>query len=423
VVVLAFGALLAAAPAASAATACTRWASARGSDRARGTAAHPFRTVHRLLSAVPGGGVGCLVPGSKFNERVWVVRPVTLTAPRGRAEIVGGIVIAKDVEGAVVSRLRIRGSGFGRAAVDIRGSGTRIAGNDITGLGFNDQTTPCILLDGVRKVVVDGNRIHNCTRASTSNLYAPGIFVRSALRARITNNVIFHTLGDGIALSPNAQRTRVARNLLDGNVSGIYIGGDAQRASNYNVVTRNIISNSGRWSVHSGWAGPVGTGNIVTSNCVWNGFAGKFAGGGFTQFGNIAARPLYRHRPNDYTLTGGRCVSMHPSIVALDLPRLGRFSVAYELRALPTRVQVVGLTLKNLAPRSTVSLRCTAGCGTHWVGRPLGPSFSLPVLRGTWLPRGAAIEVREQKAGWVGHVARIVVTGLPAGVRIEHRRA
>jgi hypothetical protein len=268
-------AALAAAPVGSA---CTRWASAHGSDRAGGTASHPYRTVHRLLEALPAGGIGCLARGSSFPERVWIVGRATLTAPQGGATIVGGVVVGRDANRVVVSRLQIRGSGRGRAVVDVRGSGAKIAGNDISGPGFLNQTTACVLLDGVRGVIVDGNRVHNCTRAADRNLYAPGIFVRSALRARIVNNVVFHTLGDGIALSPNAQRTRVSRNLLDGNVSGIYLGGDDRTASSYNVITRNIISNSGRWSIHSGWGKRQPGGNVVASNCVWNGFAGTFAG-------------------------------------------------------------------------------------------------------------------------------------------------
>jgi Right handed beta helix region len=413
-------AALAAAPVGSA---CTRWASAHGSDRAGGTASHPYRTVHRLLEALPAGGIGCLARGSSFPERVWIVRRATLTAPQGGATIVGGVVVGRDANRVVVSRLQIRGSGRGRAVVDVRGSGAKIAGNDISGPGFLNQTTACVLLDGVRGVIVDGNRVHNCTRAADRNLYAPGIFVRSALRARIVNNVVFHTLGDGIALSPNAQRTRVSRNLLDGNVSGIYLGGDDRTASSYNVITRNIISNSGRWSIHSGWGKRQPGGNVVASNCVWNGFAGTFAGGGFSRAGNIFARPRYRNRPADYTLTGGPCASMHPSIVAIRLPHLARFSVDYRLRALRARVQVTSLTLTGLAPRSLVSVRCMARCGTRWIGRPVGSTYTLPVLRGAWLPRGAVVEVREGRAGWVGHVARIVVTGLPKGVRIDHRSA
>ena len=111
---------------------------------------------------------------------------------------------------------------------------------------------------------------------------------------------------------------------------------------------------------------------------------------------------------------------MPPRQAAARLPALPRFTVAYRLRALPTRVQVVSLTLTGLTPRAKISVRCTARCGTRWVGRPPRSTFTLPVLRGAWLSRGATIVVHEQVDGWQGHVARITVTGLPSGVRIDH---
>src|SRR5207253_3563884 len=142
--------------------------------------------------------------------------------------------------------LAIRGGGAGPAALVVRADGAHILGNDVSGGGSRDRNTACILVDGARSVVVDGNIVHTCTIATRHDLYAPGIFVASALRARISNNVVFHTLGDGIALAPNAQRTIVTHNIVDGGQSGIYIGGNRRTASNYNVVTRNIVSNSGR---------------------------------------------------------------------------------------------------------------------------------------------------------------------------------
>jgi len=305
----------------------------------------------------------------------------------------------------------------------VRADGARIAGNDVSGPGFVNRNTACVLLDGPRGAIVDANRIHNCTRATRRDLYAPGVVVASALRAKITHNVVYHTLGDGIVLGPNAQHTRVQRNLVDGNVSGIYIGGNRRTASSYNVVTRNIVSNSGRWNVHSAWSGVVGQGNIVTSNCLWNGFGGNFAGGGFAKVGNIFASPRIKDRPRDFTLLGGPCVSMHPRIVPIRAVVLPRFTVTYRLRALPERVQVVSLTLTGLRGGSAVSVRCTSRCGARWRGRVSGSTLALPVLRGSWLPRGAVVEVRESRAGTVGHLARIVVVGLPGGVRIEHEAA
>jgi hypothetical protein len=405
------------------ASACTLWASSKGNDRASGEARAPFKTVHRLLAALPGGSVGCLVGGSTFRERVWITRPVTLTTTGRSVTVVGGIVIAHSAPGTTVRGLAVRGGGRGRAAIDVRANGTRIAGNDVSGPGFRDRSNACILLEGVRRVVVDGNRLHNCTRASRRNLYAPGVLVRSASGSTVSNNVVYHTLGDGISLGPNAQRTRVHRNIVDGNTNGIFIGGSGSTASSNNVVTQNIVSNSGGWNVHAQWGSAVGRGNVVTSNCLWHGFGGNYGGTGYSHGGNVVASPRYRKRPTDFTLTGGPCVAMHPSIVRAHLPTLPRFSVAYRLRALPKRVQVVSLTLTGLTPRSKVSVQCTARCGTRWVGRPPRSTFALPVLRGAWLARGATILVREQVDGWQGHVARITVTGLPGGVRIDHWNA
>jgi len=37
-----------------------------------------------------------------------------------------------------------------------------------------------------------------------------------------------------------------------------------------------------------------------------------------------------------------------------------------------------------------------------------------------WLARGAVLEVRARRFGFAGSYARVVVTGLPHGVRVEH---
>ena len=404
------------------ASACDRWASSGGSNRAAGTAAAPFRSVSRLLAAVPNGGTGCLRAGSWFRERVTIRRPVTLRSVGGRANLVGQITIARHVPNVRLSGLAVRGSGPGQAAILVRGDRARIVGNDVSGPGYRNRNTPCILLDGPRDVLIEANRIHNCARVSRRNLYAPGIHVASALRTRILHNVVYHTLGDGIALAPNAQRTRVARNIVDGNSSGIYLGGGSATASSYNVVTRNVISNSGRWNVHSAWSGRAGKGNVVASNCLWNGFGGATAGAGFRLEGNINASPRFLNRPHDFGMRTGPCLAMHPRIVRISRSVLPGFRVGYRLRALPDRVQIVRLTLTGLTPGVRLSLRCTSRCGTRWSGRASSSTLALPVLRGAWLSRGATVEVRATRGGWIGHVARVVVTGLPGGVKVVHGR-
>ncbi len=416
-VVLLAAAALAVSPAASAA--CTRWASERGSDRAEGAAGAPFRTVTRLLRALPAGGTGCLVRGSVFRERVFLRRGVTLRSSGGRATILGGVVVTSRARGAVVRGLTIRGRGRGRAAVLVQADRVRIVGNDIAGR-YVDRSVPCVLLDGVRDVVVDANRVHDCVRTTRRDLYSAGIHVASALRVRIVHNLVFHALGDGIALAPNAQRTQVSRNLVDGNVSGIYIGGNERTASSNNLVTRNVISNSGQWNVHADWNGRQGPGNVVASNCVWNGFRGNTSGAALVLRGNLVARPRYVARPRNYTMRSGPCLPMRPHIVQSRVSRLPRFQVAYRLRALPRRVQIVGLTLTGVARDARVEVRCVRGCRASWRGRARTSNLGLPVLRGAWLARGAVVEMRARKPYRAGHYARVTVVGLPRGVRIAH---
>jgi hypothetical protein len=420
-VIVLCGLALGAVPDASAST-CTRWAAAHGNDQAAGTAARPFRTVGRLLRALPRGGTGCLRRGSRFRENVTFRRPVTLRSVGGRATIFGRITIPRRVPNVRLSGLTVRGGGSRKTTILVHGDRARIVGNDISGPGFRNRNSPCILLDGTRDVRIEANRIHNCSRVTHRNVYAPGILVSSALRTHILHNVVYHTLGDGIALGPNAQRTRVARNIVDGNSSGIYIGGNRRTASSYNVVTRNVISNSGRWNVHSVWSGPTGKGNVVASNCLWHGFGGATAGRGFRLVGNVKASPRFRNRPHDFTMGSGRCLAMHPRIVKVSRSVLPSFRVEYRLRALPDRVQIVRLTLSGLTRGVHLSLRCTSRCGTKWRGQASAPTLALPVLRGAWLRRGATVEVKATRGGWIGHVARIVVTGLPRGVKVIHGR-
>jgi parallel beta helix pectate lyase-like protein len=410
-------AALAAAPGASAA--CTRWASSHGSDQSTGTARAPFLTVQRLLEALPSGGIGCLKGGSVFRARVWLTRPATLQSFGGRATIVGNVTIGRGAANVVIQGLTIRGS-RGRASIDVRGDRARIVGDDISGPGFRDRSTPCVVIDGVHGVVIDGNRIHGCTLATRKDLYAPGVLVVSAVRTRITNNVVFHTVGDGIALAPNAQRSRVEHNLVDGNVSGISLGGNEQTASSYNVVAHNILSNSGRWNVRSAWHGRIGTRNVVESNCLWNGFGGNVATSGVLLRRNRVANPRLRNRLRSYALAWGPCVAMRPRIVPVEIHALPQFRVAYRLRALPARVQVVRLGLTGITPGANVTVRCRRGCAASWHGTARTSSLELPVLRAAWLTRGSVVEIRARRFGFAGSYARVVVTGLPHGLRVEH---
>jgi hypothetical protein len=80
----------------------------------------------------------------------------------------------------------------------------------------------------------------------------------------------------------------------------------------------------------------------------------------------------------------------------------------------------MSLTLNAVTPGSSISVRCRIGCAAHWHGTTRSSSIALPVLRGAWLARGAVLEVRAQRYGFVGSYARLLVTGLPRGLHVGH---
>jgi hypothetical protein len=432
-------ALLTGGSATRAADTCTLWASNAGSDRNPGSQAAPLRTVRRLVASLQPGQVGCLTPGQTFAERILFTRggtpdaPIKLrTAPGRRAVIRGGISLAAGADNVLLAALAIQGEGGGRRAiVDVRSNGVGLLRDDISGPYLVNQSVPCVLLLGSTGTLIDGNTIHGCTRATRPrSVYAAGIYVASASRTTISNNFVYHTLGDAIVLAPDAQGTRVSRNIVDGNSSGIYLGGNGTDASSGNLIVDNIVSNSGRYNVHSGWApGHLGRRNLVTRNCLWRGIKANLSGRGFTATRNRIVNPRYVDRHRRLALRpSSPCWSKRPASyrdATTDLgspyPVLGRFVVSYRLRALPARVEVVRLGFDKLAPGSSVDLNCSKGCrlSEHLVVGGSGTATSRR-LRGRWLRRGAQVDVRARRGGWVGSFARITVTGLPRGVSVSH---
>jgi hypothetical protein len=405
---------------AGAATSCARWASSHGSDSAPGTAAKPFRTLARLVRALPDGGVGCLAGGSRFDERVVVTHPVSLVAQGGRATIAGGITVERTAAGSQIRGLTIHGGGRARAAVIVLADRVRVVANTIDGTGYRDKNTACVFLDGTRGAVVDGNRISSCTVATRRSLSAPGVFAGSAYGATISDNVILHTVGYGVVLGPNAQHSRVVHNLVDGSVGGVLIDGNAHFASSYDVVENNIFSNSGSYNVRAEWGGTVGKHNAVVSNCLWHGYGRNVSAPGVMTAGNVVADPRYAKRPSDYTVLGGPCLAKRPSILPAKPAALPRFTVHWVLIGLPTKVRVLSLRLTGVVSGSAIDVRCAARCSAHWRATARSGSVALPLLHGRWLAVGAALDVHVTHAGKAGAWARVTVTGTPKGMSVQH---
>ena len=112
--------------------------------------------------------------------------------------------------------------------------------NDIT----TRNTTICFVLGSDEygravRTVIERNRIHNCGELPPTN-HHHGIYAEAADGARITDNWIYDNADRGVQLFPDAQRSYVARNVIDGNGEGVVFA----RTSAHNVIEHNVIANS-----------------------------------------------------------------------------------------------------------------------------------------------------------------------------------
>jgi parallel beta-helix repeat protein len=104
---------------------------------------------------------------------------------------------------------------------------------------------------------------------------------------------------------PDAQRTTVARNIIDGNGEGVLFSGSSGSASSNNTVSNNVITFAKlRYNVESYWGGTPGTGNVASNNCVYGGAQGNIGSqSGFSAVNNLVQDPQYANRSaGDYRI-------------------------------------------------------------------------------------------------------------------------
>lgn len=190
------------------------------------------------MQALGAGQTGCLPAGAVFEERLVIgsqgtsTRPVMLTTPEGPRAVIGeGIEFLQSSRSVVVSRVGARMSGrepynaLG-AVVQIGGFRNQLVRSEVWGGGVVDKSRTCVLIDHGNLALVDRNLIHECgTVEANPAIYAPGIRIATGGSATITNNTIWSTAGDGIALAPNAQGARVRNNMIDGTTNGVFLSG------------------------------------------------------------------------------------------------------------------------------------------------------------------------------------------------------
>jgi Right handed beta helix region len=304
------------APRAHAAGPCDRYAAPNGSRRGRGTRAHPYGSLGRLVRGLRRGQVGCLMAG-RYRHRgvVAMRRPGTTLRPLGRAHVTidGALWVLARAKGARITGLTL--TSHDRTypiPVKITADDVSLVGNDITAA----QNISCVLIGSgdraVSHTLVERNRIRRCGR--TGKL-AHLIYVTHSRGAVIRNNLLVGNRGGwAVHLYPDADGTLVEGNVIDSNQGGVIFAGDGGGdTSDGNVVRENVITNSApRWNIEGSWSGgPEGQGNVAQRNCLYSAGAGRPSGigflSGFEQSDNVvAAGPVYvDRRTGDYGVRPG----------------------------------------------------------------------------------------------------------------------
>jgi parallel beta-helix repeat protein len=301
--------------------ACDKVASSLGSDINPGTTLRPYATVDRLADSLQAGQTGCLREGVfqgdvKFLTGGVQGAPITLTSyPGERATVIGRIHVSDTANNVVVQQLDLDGRNAANLpSPTVNGDNAVFRDNDVT----NHHTTICFLLGSAeygraRNTVIERNRIHNCGQLPPTN-HHHGIYVEEADGARIVDNWIYDNADRGVQLFPDAQRTYVAGNVIDGNGQGVVFS----RESSNNVVENNLISNPVvRYNIEDFEL--TGRGNVARRNCVWSarhpGFAGIQPDIAVPLLANVVVQPAYVSRTaKDFRLEPGTaCTTVIPA--------------------------------------------------------------------------------------------------------------
>jgi hypothetical protein len=260
---------------------CDKYASPLGSNAFSGTLSQPFATVDKLANSLRPGRAGCLRAGV-YQRDVKIIKggttgsPTVITsAPGERATVVGRFHVADEANNVVVQQLDLDGRNQDNLpSPTINGDNVTFRDNDVT----NHHTSICFLLGSIeygraRNAVLERNRIHNCGLLPPTN-HHHGIYIEASDNARIIDNWIYDNADRGIQMFPDAQRTYIEGNVIDGNGQGVVFS----RKSSNNLVEHNVIANSiGRYNIED-WE-LTGNGNLARRNCVWSPRDARNAGG------------------------------------------------------------------------------------------------------------------------------------------------
>jgi parallel beta-helix repeat protein len=216
--------------------------------------------------------------------------------------------VADDANDVVITHLRLDGSTTGgRPSPQVNGDRVTFRDNDVS----NGHTAICFSVGGefakfglAYGTVIAANRIHDCGRLPRTN-HDHGIYLEGSRGARVVRNLIYRNADWGVHLYPEADRSYIAHNVIDGNGGGIIVAGEEAggeyaepHSSDRNLIELNVITNStALQNIVSWWGGPVGVGNLARRNCMWRS-KGENVGDheGLTLRANVVASPGFVNR-------------------------------------------------------------------------------------------------------------------------------
>jgi Big-like domain-containing protein/parallel beta helix pectate lyase-like protein len=300
-----------------AATSCDKVAGPSGSDSAAGSAASPYRTAQKLVDSLQPGQTGCLRAGlyeqdvTMSNGGSSAGSTVMLSSyPGERATVRGRFRVKDSANFVTVESLDLDGRNADNLpSPSVYGDDVTFRDNDVTNYHY---TAICFLLGSdtygrARRTNIERNRIHDCGRLPANN-HEHGIYIEASDDVRVIDNWIYDNADRGVQMFPDAQRTYIAHNVIDGNGQGIIF----TRQSAGNIAEHNVISNSVlRWNIED-WE-LTGAGNVARLNCVWTTRTGSYAREGgvmvtrdFTALQNLIADPRFVNRTaKDFRLAAG----------------------------------------------------------------------------------------------------------------------
>jgi hypothetical protein len=227
----------------------------------------------------------------------------------------GAIWIDPPARGARITGLRLTTTDtVYDTPLKVQADDAVVRGNRISAF----DNTACISVGSVRtawRTRIERNWIHNCGK---TDKFTHLLYLASTRDAVVRDNLLYDNHGGwAVHLYPDADHTLVEHNLIDRNEGGVVFAGDGSgNTSDYNLVQNNAITfSSPRWNLEGSWSGgPVGTGNLARSNCLYS--VGPDAPSGIGEQSGFEARDntvLGRspYRPRTYRfLKGNPCAPL-----------------------------------------------------------------------------------------------------------------